>query len=63
MLELEHTKRVIGLNRHVTVMSTVALQVAIAGVTSLIPHTTKILPSFPSMGVSFISVCRLVFVE
>jgi hypothetical protein len=39
--ELEHTEYFLGLSRHFIAMSTVALLVAIVGVTSLLPHATK----------------------
>jgi hypothetical protein len=38
----EHTQRFLGLSRHFTAMSTVALLVAIIGVTSFLPHGTNI---------------------
>jgi hypothetical protein len=56
-MELKHTKCVFGLSRHFAAMSTVALLVAIVGVISLLPNAA------PSNGVSFIPVCRLVFVK
>jgi hypothetical protein len=40
-MELEHTKHFLGLSRHFTAMSAVALLVAMVGITSLLPHTTK----------------------
>jgi hypothetical protein len=60
-MELEHTKRFLGLSRHFTVMSTVAFLVVIVGVTSLFPHATDSFLNSLSNCVSSISVCRLVF--
>jgi hypothetical protein len=45
-MELEHTKRFLGLSRHFTAASTLALQVAVVGVTSLLPHATKNVSKF-----------------
>lgn len=39
--ELERMKRVLGFSRRFTVVSIVEPIMAIAGVTSLLPHTTK----------------------
>jgi hypothetical protein len=39
-MELEHTKLLLALSRHFTVMSVVALLVDIVGITSLLPHAT-----------------------
>jgi hypothetical protein len=39
-MELEHSKRFLALSRHITAVSTIALIVAIVGVTSLLPHAT-----------------------
>jgi hypothetical protein len=62
-MELEHTKRFLGLSRHFTVMSTIALLVTIVGVTSLLPHATKYFLKFSVQWCSFVSVCRLGFVK
>jgi hypothetical protein len=40
-MKFKHRKRFPGFIRHFTAMSTVALLVAIVGVTPLLPHATK----------------------
>jgi hypothetical protein len=42
-MKLVHTIRFLGLSRHFAAVSTVAPLVAIAAVTSLLPHATNIL--------------------
>jgi hypothetical protein len=60
-IELEHTKRFLGLIRHLTDMSKVALLVGVVAVMSLLSHSTFF--SSPSSDVSFISVRHLVSVR
>jgi hypothetical protein len=40
-MKLQHTRCLLGLNRHITAMATIALLVAIIGVTTLLPHGTE----------------------
>jgi hypothetical protein len=61
-MELDNTKRFLRLSRHFTVMTTVALLVAVVEVTSLLPHAAKIVEILP-MVLSISSVCNLVFVK
>jgi hypothetical protein len=42
-MELEHTKRFLSLIHHFTAVSTVALLLAVIGLTSFLPHATKML--------------------
>jgi hypothetical protein len=59
-MELEHAKRFLGLSRHFTVMSTIALLVAIVGLISLLTDASIFKFSFQW---SLISVCHLVLVK
>jgi hypothetical protein len=59
-MELEHTKRFLGLSYHFTAMSTVTPLVAIVRVTSLLSHATKV-KCFLQLYV--VSICRLVSVK
>jgi hypothetical protein len=62
-IKIEHKKRFIWLSRHFTVMLTVALLVAIVGITSLLPQATKVFRISPANCISLISECRLAFVK
>lgn len=53
-MELEHAKRLLALNRHLSATSTVALLPAIAGITSLLLHAVNMFEVLvPAVEVSF----------